>query len=645
MKTRTQLVVVTFIVFTLLLVVVSLHALWIADGSPVCTAPNNQDLPGMTTDGAGGAIIAWTDVRSGDFDIYAQRVDERGAPLWTSDGIAVCAEPGVQTLPQIVSDGAGGAILGWIDRRDSKLAIYAQRIDTGGNVMWVDSGVVVCDTTEDSEYPAMAPDGSGGVIIVWQDRRGVENELYAQRLNASGEEQWKHNGVAVTNYEDYEVTPRVIPDGVGGVIVVWEDDRAGHDVYAQRLNADGDKQWASGGVLICDADEAQRRPDLASDGAGGAIIAWSDQRGLGELYIYAQRVDGAGTVQWNSNGVRICPVTNGQLWPAVLGDGAGGAIIAWEEGSGDAIHAQRIDATGAPLWTASGVDVCTAPGAQNYARIISDGAGGAIVAWEDNRSGFADVYIQRLSAAGAVQWTADGEAVCTALWNQEYIQMVSDGNGGAILAWEDERSGELDIYGSRMDANGQQVPTFLETCETSVRGGAVVVHWSVSAPADPGQFSAYRKSEPGGRSWTPLDVEISGTDEVFSFADATCQPGRSYRYRVDVDDETGTQTLFETSATTIPEADPVLFHNVPNPFNPSTTISFTLPAAGPVELAVFDVRGERVRTLARGTLGAGKAEYEWDGRDEEGIPVSSGVYFCRLEAGKRIQVQKMLLIK
>ncbi len=85
--------------------------------------------------------------------------------------------------------------------------------------------------------------------------------------------------------------------------------------------------------------------------------------------------------------------------------------------------------------------------------------------------------------------------------------------------------------------------------------------------------------------------------------------------------------------------------NRPNPFNPSTTISFTLPAPGKATLTVYDVTGRKVRTLVSGNLPAGAHSAVWDGKDERGKMVSSGVYLSRLESGKATHTVKMLLMK
>ena len=92
---------------------------------------------------------------------------------------------------------------------------------------------------------------------------------------------------------------------------------------------------------------------------------------------------------------------------------------------------------------------------------------------------------------------------------------------------------------------------------------------------------------------------------------------------------------------------PIEYHirAYPNPFNPSTTIRFDLPEAGEVELAVYNVRGQRVATLAKGMCDQGEHAIKWDGLDHRGTGVSSGVYLCRLTVGAQNKMLKMILMK
>ncbi|MBK7142200.1 MAG: T9SS type A sorting domain-containing protein [bacterium] len=88
-----------------------------------------------------------------------------------------------------------------------------------------------------------------------------------------------------------------------------------------------------------------------------------------------------------------------------------------------------------------------------------------------------------------------------------------------------------------------------------------------------------------------------------------------------------------------------LRQNYPNPFNPNTTIRFSLPSRSQVKIEVFNLLGQSVRTLVKDQLSAGQHVVEWDGRDESGQEVASGVYLYRMSAGELELTRKMLLIR
>ncbi len=100
--------------------------------------------------------------------------------------------------------------------------------------------------------------------------------------------------------------------------------------------------------------------------------------------------------------------------------------------------------------------------------------------------------------------------------------------------------------------------------------------------------------------------------------------------------------IAETSATR-PQVQAL--ENYPNPFNPSTTIRFDVSQPGPVRLEIFDAAGQRLRTLAHGAYQAGRYEYHWDGRDEAGFNVASGVYISVLRVGGSMQSRSMALVR
>jgi hypothetical protein len=379
---------------------------------------------------------------------------------WIRDGIPVATEAGHQQYPVAAPDGDGGTILAWQDKRDGvDYDIYVQRIDASGNAVWTAGGVAVCTATAGQSKPDIVSDGAGGAIIAWYDLRGGSNyDIYAQRVNGLGNVLWTANGVPLCTAAGQQQDPKVASDGSGGAIVTWHDSRgANMDVYAQRVNSSGTAMWTSNGVAVCTATANQGSPTIVSDGSGGAIITWEDSR-FGPSDIYAQRVNNVGAPQWAANGVQLCGAANVQSSPRITSENSGGAFVAWVDlrsGNYD-IYIQWVNASGTTKLDSDGVALCTDGEDQYGLEITSDGLGGAIVAWQDYRSGVdSDIYAQRLNSSGSAAWTLDGVPVCTQVAQQSNPIIVSDGEFGAIISWTDYRSLiDSDVYSQKIDAAG-----------------------------------------------------------------------------------------------------------------------------------------------------------------------------------------------
>jgi hypothetical protein len=317
-------------------------------------------------------------------------------------------------------------------------------------------GVALCTAAGDQQFAAIVSTVPAA-IVAWKDlRNGVADQyVYARRIDASGNPQWTANGIALCTAIGSRGAVSIISDGAGGAIVTWEDGRAGNfDIYARRIDAAGQALWNPDGNAISAVLGHQMSPATISDGAGGAIVAWES-----DLDIHAGRIDSFGNPLWGASGRQLCIGLDFQISPRIVTDGAGGAIVAWQDNRSGAagIYARRVDASGTQMWTANGVALCTAQSNQDSPSIVSDGAGGAIVAWSDARSLVGrDIYARRVDAAGNALWIADGVPLCAATGDQLTPEIASDGAGGAIVGWTDSRSG-TDVYAQRVASTGQWV--------------------------------------------------------------------------------------------------------------------------------------------------------------------------------------------
>lgn len=350
---------------------------WAAGGVSMSTTASSGFICG---DGAGGIIVTWGDYRDDMVEArpvtYSQHVDNTGAKTWAAGGVLIENALGFSTSIGILADGNGGAIIPIIDTRNSNydavadeydnFDIYAQRINSSGVVQWGAAGVSVCTQTKNQNYEAynlvsyIIPDGSGGAVICWEDYRNDANNGNASPYNT--------------------------------------------DVFCQRINASGVAQWTTNGVALCTASGIQDNINLMPDGTGGIVATWYDERN--NFRVYAQKIDGLGAVKWAANGIAIINETNSFDYTASPDATNSSMLITWAS-SGN-VKAQKINvADGSLAWGVGGTLVCGRIDNQSEPSIAHNGGSGAIVSWTDDRNGLSgsDIYANHVLANGALPLT------------------------------------------------------------------------------------------------------------------------------------------------------------------------------------------------------------------------------------------------
>jgi predicted lipoprotein with Yx(FWY)xxD motif len=308
---------------------------WAQDGVALCTAPFDKQNLAITGDSAGGAIITWEDIRTGTGipNVYAQRISKEGIIRWQMNGVGVCIQAAGQFLPRVTCNAKGGAIVCWQDKRSGDFDIYAQRIDSTGSPLWTVKGMMICGALMFQLNPQMIGDGNGGAIIVWQDYRNTRYyTIFAQRVGPDGLVKWTAGGLAMNNsLSADQKNPVIVRDGSDGAIIAWEDKRGGNvDIYGQRVNLAGDVGWPSAGVPIVIAPGDQTGPQIVDMHSGGAIVTWVDHRTT-PCTIYLQRITSDGLLKSGQGGMAVCSADSNQNNPVAVSDGIDGEIIAWQD--------------------------------------------------------------------------------------------------------------------------------------------------------------------------------------------------------------------------------------------------------------------------------------------------------------------------
>ncbi|MDD5556677.1 MAG: hypothetical protein PHN82_05430 [bacterium] len=516
----------------------SAGVMWTPDGVLVRgpDTAGTADVPTLASDGSGGAIASWWDNRNGANDIYAQKVDAGGSPAWVEDGVRLCGS-GAAYGPIAVSDDAGGAIVVWVDYRSGWGNLYAQRVDRSGTPLWTADGVRLESVNAHAAGHHAGPDGLGGAIVTWVDVRAGYNDVYAQRIDASGSVLWGPGGVAVRGpYGENAYDPQITTDGAGGAIVTWRDIRSGYEIYVRRVDAAGNVLWTPGGVVLRSTGGYAWSPQIAADGSGGAIVAWQDLRsGVGD--VYAQKVDSAGITQWTTNGValRVIPGSHAHS-PRIAPDGSGGAIACWDDARGGNldVYAQKVDSAGVVQWDINGLALRQIPGSDTDApKPVSDGAGGVIVSWGDSRSGNRDVYAQKVDAAGVAQWDAGGLALRQLTGSDaasSSSRIVTDGVHGAVVVWIDFRNVQGSVYMQR--ANDIVPPSVDTDPATSVGATEATLNGEITDTGDENADErGFRWREVGAPAWTEWTEAGSFGTGTFNHAITGLTEETTYEYQ------------------------------------------------------------------------------------------------------------------
>ncbi len=396
----------------------------------------------MAADDSGGVYVEWHDQRMTDSApqmLFAQRVTGTGAQAggWPANGARV-QRAGGNVAERIVPDGSGGFysfhLTGGVPT-----TLSVVRLDRRGRTPagWP-AGPVVVVPSASSTTLAAASDGDGGLLGAY-----VSNGLRVQRVSPLGELVWPSPMQLAPSASQLEVAPEF----AGGAFVAWT--ASGH-ARVQHLLATGvpDPAWPATGLDL----GLSATPKLVPDGSGGVFVVHG---GAGDVVARRLQRNGTPAPGWPAS-VPVCAAAGTQDQPIAAADGAGGLLVAWcdqrDAASERDIYVQRLTGTGALAtgWPLNGLRLCGAVGEQTTPAIVADGAGGAVVAWADVR-GLADcssvacgtnVFWSHATFAGLVDamLPPDGAAAGPAAGIQSVPALVRTGNSSAIVAWLDGRS-------------------------------------------------------------------------------------------------------------------------------------------------------------------------------------------------------------
>lgn len=650
------------------------NQLWDTEGLPVVVQPNDQLNPRLESDGSGGSWLVWDDGRLDGHpheDIYIQHITAAGSFTFADNGLNICDAPGEQFAPLVKVNNSGKILVTWGDNRTGSTGIYLQLLDSSGNELLAENGVVVYyglsgdavnyHFMENGQYP----------LILWEDTRNasIANQIFMQVLNPDGTFILENNGEAITlmtGYDQENMDAAYIP-GTGVIGVVWEENRADFkQIYAQGVDLEGNFLWSADyGIIVGEYLSQQVDGKIAAKQNGRELefyLGWSDFRENWDFGIYAQKIVN-GSLQWSTEGITVADATGDDKLNDLIED-----YFIWQGGTWDNqnIFVKRIDQEGntAPGWPDEGLEICGVTANQEKARgmLVPQGL---FVAWQDLRNGDYDVYGQIITPDGNILWQEDGLPLSDLVNDQTFSNFLYDGN--IVMIWQDFRSGEYyDVYMQSYNDNGEETltaggleliaaPSNQESPYIATDGSSYIAFWEDFSSETESNLLAQLISSEGNLLWEQngyivnddiknqnKPVAVTGyNDMVYVIWEDTRSSGKTDIYNIYAQKV----RLYATSSENnqVPAQNIILYQNYPNPFNPQTTIKFNLPAylAGKAELKIFNLKGQLLRVFQ-----PEDNSVIWDGRDQNDRTQPNGIYLYRLEAADYIsRTRKMILLK
>jgi hypothetical protein len=382
-------------------------------------------------------------------------------------------------------------------------------------------------------------------------------------------------------------------------LIAWQDDRFAN-IYAARVDTAGTLLDPTGFPLTT-ANHEQQAPNMIFDGSKYFAV-WHDRRNVSGTGIYGTRIATSGTVL-NPAGIEISYLSGeNERFPA-LANNNGRFVIAWNRDPN--ILAAAVTDTSGTVFDTMIISSTIASDARPC--VASDGAS-FLVGWEDIRNAESDIYVTRLDSSGAIL-DSSGIPLCVVSGDQRHPIVAWDGTYFSVV-WEDYRSTLSDIFGARVSTDGSV-------------------------------FNRFPVVTQEGGQFTPAITSGAGAQLLLVYAGFADSLGNQLINTTRIWGSCFNPPASITEEKPGSNRNSMLLHLVTNPAHAKAQLWYSIPRGDKVLLTVYDASGRRIRTLACEYQTAGRYGITWDGLDDYGESVKSGIYFLCLRVGSERCTRKV----
>ncbi len=505
-------------------------AQWSTDpalNNSIADGPAEQVLPKVAVSPDGGCYISWFQNEGGNYNVYMQRLSADGVEQWPHGGVLVSNQPSLTSLVDydLLADAQGNAVVVFTDARTgTDRDVFAYRVSAAGTPMWGTNGLALSNDAIFEADPRVVQNSNGDFVFVWPRINGTADGsgLVMQIASPDGTPQFPAGGIILLTGSTTNENPsfcEIVAADDGNVIVSWLRDTRTFSslrhVITQKFNSAGVPAWNNvAPVVVSNAISVPiaHRPRLASDGSGGAVYVWHDTRKANRFDAWVQRVNSMGQILFTTNGAQVAanPTTQ-HVDPAMsFNRETGEVFVAWNERnlaqSQWGIFAQKLDPAGARQWTDAGRALIPVNGTNKlFPRIARAGDGAMVFCLEEPNTPLpgSRVLGMRVDSMGDFVWAGSPIEIASTLSTKGRLPLAVAADGAALLAWEDNRAGTIDVFAQRVNPDG------------TLGGPSCAADWNTDGAANSQDFFDFLADLFMGDA----DFNMSGTTDSQDFFD------------------------------------------------------------------------------------------------------------------------------
>lgn len=380
---------------------------------------------------------------------------------------------GEQILPKIALAPDGFYYVGYFSNENNNYNIRLQKLDNQGNILWQENGLIISDHPSMSWITDwdMTVDHENHAVITLQDiRNSGNNNVVAYRISPDGDFVWGDDGIALSNSENFDASPKVTITAANNAVFAWQSQYTTSEIILQKINPEGEKQWGDWGIALASDVGSYTWPQLMPAGNDDFILKYYEDTGTSwapTRKLFAQRFDGNGDPVWGSP---ASIQTEGGItaWTQILpmqNDGNDGFFITWHDnqisGTISSSWIQHVDNEGNTSFTDNGLLLSNRNDYNQFNPqfALEKTGDNTYIYWEEvtgdqNQGG---VYGQKVTNNGELLWGDEGKKIIDVSSQKVLVSGVIPYNNQAMLIYKSGTGLNHAFHAQYLDENGGSV--------------------------------------------------------------------------------------------------------------------------------------------------------------------------------------------